>query len=119
MAMKGGNPANLTPGNPGNRGGRGAISSEVRKACREGFAAAVPKIIAIATDEADGATPAEMVRAFDTLGKYGMGALEAVALEKAEWLGTVCRVTAEYLPDAESYDLWFQSLMAELDSSAT
>jgi hypothetical protein len=105
----------LVGGKPGNRGG-GNIPSAVRRLCAEGFAKAAPEIIKIATGKADGVAPNEQVQAFDKLGKYGIGEVQAVALENAEWLKVVAEVTSRHLPDQAKFEAWFQELTDTLGS---
>lgn len=67
--------------------------------CREGFAAAVPVLCELAqgkgTEGNSDPTPGEIVRAIDALGKYGLGAVQAVQVEDAEIAKTAVRLVHE------------------------
>lgn len=75
---EGGNP-NLTYGIK-----KGALSTELRRKCRSGWAEAIPGIIAIAKGEVgnDGLAPkhADQINAWQSLGKYGMGEIGNVSV---------------------------------------
>lgn len=102
----------LPGGKPGNRGGYG-IPSKVRKLCAKGFAEAAPEIIKIAKG-GEKVSATEQTNAFDKLGKYGIGELQAVSVENVEVLRAAVRIAAEIYGD-EKIQEFADRLMAECE----
>jgi hypothetical protein len=111
--MPGRNGGTLLRGsNFGNRGG-GRIKSNVRAMCLEGFAEAVPEVIAIATGKRKKVSAAEQISAFDKLGKHGLG--KATILMPDEFVeALVDAVVEEERISAEVAHAFVHSLIAKL-----
>lgn len=88
-------------------------TSSIRARCREAFEIAIPNIATTAKGEKP-ATPFAEVRAFDLLGKYGMGKTDNL-LEHGEWITVICRVTSRHLGSEEKYIAWAGELWAALE----
>ena len=107
----------LASGARGNKGG-GRPSSAVRDLCRLGFEQAAPGIVAIARGhkargQESRPSPSEQIRAFDVLGKYGMG--EAVyMLEDTVILDVLAQMLPDYFDSIDRCQAFFGDLKARI-----
>lgn len=91
------------------------ITNQLREECREAFQSATQHIAKIARGEANDVTSATQIRAYDSLGKYGIGPQPNLQLQKQEWLRLVAEVSAGYIK-GEEYEKWWKELTSTFDS---
>src|SRR5207253_2595126 len=92
------------------------VSAELRQACREAFESATPAIAKLAKGETEDIPPGAQIRAYDSLGKYGIGPQPTLQLDKEEWLKLVAEVSAAYIKQ-EDYQAWWTEITATFDST--
>ena len=88
-------------GVPGHRGGPGRPPSALRERLRGSFEDRVSVLEAIADDEE--ADPQDRIRAVDVLGKYGLGTLREISVERVrDRLRDTLQVLREELPPEQA-----------------
>ena len=91
------------------------ITNAIREECRAAFKEATKEIAKIATGTVPDVTNAAQIRAYESLGKYGVGAQASLVVQKAEYLRLVAEVTSKYIK-GEAYQQWWQSVEATFNS---
>ena len=89
-------------------------TARIRANCRQGFESATACIVAIANGQVQEASPAVSIRAYDHLGKYGIGRQAEILLEHSEWLEVVLQVTKEHYPAEDRFEAWWNEIIRRL-----
>ena len=89
-------------------------TARIRSQCRDAFDEATPYIKQIALGTLEDTPKALSLRAYDHLGKYGIGRYADLLIEKADWLKATLEVTAQHIPNQEDFERWHQDLCNKL-----
>lgn len=90
-------------------------TARIRAACREGFQQATPYITQIATGQVEDTTPAVATRAYDSLGRYGIGRHPELVIDHSEWLEIILEVTKSHYPEEEAFQAWWADIVSRFE----
>ncbi len=91
-------------------------TARIRALCRAGFETATPYITNLASGNLEDVPPV-VVRAYEALGKYGVGPHPDIVIDHHEWLQTVMEVTTKYLPDEATFNQWWSDVTFKLENA--